>query len=156
MKTLLALAMIALANVKATEAEAIAAVAIGEAGGESKKCMEAICETIYWRARIAKRERLEVILQPGQFNCIGRLGKDGLQKLIFLAREHPRWEMALEIAGRRPTNHTGGATYFSEATHWFSFAPRHCKTVTINSMRFYVLPFPVQAKAERAASKRSR
>ena len=82
------------AQLSTTAEETIAAVLIGEAGGEGRTAMQGVMETINNRARGLKREWLAEALKPGQYSV---LNGTTARQLIDTAKTHRRWQLALTI-----------------------------------------------------------
>ena len=91
-------------------ADVVTATLILEAGGEGKIGMQAVMEVIHNRSIKRNKSYQEVCLQRKQFSCWN--DKD-IQATISKARNHPHWNMAKEIASRKPeTNWTNGADHY--------------------------------------------
>ncbi len=93
--------------------QAVAAVIIGEAGGEGEVGMQAVANVIANR----KGTAFEVISRRHQF-CAARSvvvdKTETWQELIDRRKKHPRWEVALDYAKRieQLPDVTNGATHF--------------------------------------------
>ncbi len=72
----------------------VAAVLIGEAGGEGKVGMEAVAEVILNRHLESRRSMEEIALEPGAFSCLNNTRWD---VLFDKAWRHPRFGEAVVI-----------------------------------------------------------
>ena len=92
--------------------EVIAAVIIGEAGGEGQLGMRAVASVIVNRIRPDK-DAFHIVTQKFQFSC---LNNKEYGDFVYKARLHPRWSFAVELT--KEINNgtlvdvTGGATHF--------------------------------------------
>lgn len=100
--------------------QVIAAVLVLEAGGESERGMQAVHEVIMNRAKDSGLSPLTIATAPKQFSALNKIAP---RKAIALAKEHPRWKIALEITSRGTlTDITKGATHYyarrTRAPYW--------------------------------------
>lgn len=97
------------------ENELVAAVLIGEAGGEGDhRSLWAVREVIDNRARLRHATRTAVVLAREQFSCLNKLTRE---ELVARAKRHPRWDEALRVArSSKRTNYTSGALYYHRDT----------------------------------------
>lgn len=140
MKTALAIAFMSLASVHADETELVAAVLIGEAGGEPNPwlSMEAVMEVIQNRAKGSGLSFGQVVRDKGQFSCLNRVAP---AKLVKKAKVHTYWNIALDIAHGVKTNHTRRADHFCERGAYPKWASLWKLTVIIGNHKFYRIGF---------------
>ena len=95
-----------------TSDEVIAAVIIGEAGGEGQIGMRAVASVIANRIRPDK-DAFFVVTQKFQFSCINNKEHENF---VNKARRHPRWSFAVELTKEindgELVDVTDGATHF--------------------------------------------
>lgn len=119
-------------TVSVSAREIVAATLILEAGGEGQIGMEAVREVINNRAGKNKTE-ISVCLARKQFSCWNNITPE---RGIYIAKKHPKWNLALSIVNGR-TNHTKGATHYHAHSVSPSWAKKLHKTVTIKNHTFY-------------------
>ena len=83
-----------LASLTTAQEETLAAILVAEAGGESRAAMQGVMETIDNRAGRLKQNWVREALKPGQYSVLNGTNPVAL---IYQARTHRRWEMALSI-----------------------------------------------------------
>lgn len=117
--------------------ETVAACIILEAGGEGRVGMEAVNEVIHNRARMQKKSLYNIVMAPKQFSAMA-IGADAA---IKKAKNHKRWNEALNIVKSPLTDHTHGATYYHTIDinpYWGpKLIKRGYKTLTIGHHLFY-------------------
>lgn len=98
-------------NLEPSQIEAVAAVLIAEAGGETNRveAMTAVCEVIRTRCKERKQTPLEVVVARKQFSC---LNKTTIDALIVKSKKHKAWAKACEIAAGPETQLTKGANHY--------------------------------------------
>jgi len=98
-----------------TRQEVVAAVLIGEAGGEGSKGLEAVLEVIHERAKASHTSTYRVVTKRFQFSCLNRISP---KRLVQIARRHHRWSEAMNLAGlvKVQTNWTRGANHYHAIT----------------------------------------
>jgi len=113
-------------SVKAiSQQEVIAAVLIGEAGGEGRKGMEAVLEVIHTRAREQHKLPYHVVTERFQFACLNHVSQ---ATLVQLGRRHPRWAEAVRLVSRSvQTNWTHGTNHYHEVTIHPGWKNRICR-----------------------------
>ena len=130
------------AAVPTYEEKAVAAVLIGEAGGEGKTGMTAVAEVILCRAREKQWTIREVIGFPLAFSC---LNETTVEALIRKNSSHKRYSEALQIARRMlrsPAsfqNITRGANHFEIKTRTPGWAKGRKPVAVIGRHAFYRL-----------------
>lgn len=100
--------------------EAVAAVIIGEAGGEGKTGMQAVASVIQNRMVRRSQSSYEVVSARKQFSCVNVVISTGTAKAwedyIREQKRHSRWNTALklakEIENKNLKDITGGATHY--------------------------------------------
>jgi len=116
-------------------ADVVTATLILEAGGEGKIGMQAVMEVIHNRSIKRNKSYQEVCLQRKQFSCWN--GKN-IEATISKARNHPHWNVAKQIASKKPeTNLTKGADHYHADyvnPYWSDYMT---KTVKIKRHIFY-------------------
>lgn len=147
MKALLAIALAATPVAAAqviSEQELIAAVLIGEAGGERYNASEkfswgmaAVLEVI-WTRHLERRETfLEVLTARKQFSCLNGTTP---RKLIETARQHPHWLSAYRLAETMPkTRLAKGANHFHEISVHPKWARGRKPVAIIGKHKFFRL-----------------
>lgn len=121
----------------ASQIETVAAVIIGEAGGEGIAGMQAVASVIQNRA-IRGRTPYSVVTRPWQFSCLNGVNHD---KFVANAKRHPRWGAALilaeEIENRKVIDATGGATHYHAKRILPYWAASLTRTKEIGNHIFY-------------------
>lgn len=115
--------------------EIVAAVLIGEAGGEGARGMEAVHEVVENRAALHHLTEVSVVTKSEQFSC---LNGTSVRSLVAKAKRHPRWKLALEIAaGKHPTHLANGATHYDVKTRRPSWSRGLRPVAIIGNHAFY-------------------
>jgi spore germination cell wall hydrolase CwlJ-like protein len=121
----------------------VAAVIVGEAGGEGKTGMLAVAGVIKNRMR-AGRTAYAVVSRPAQFDAYTTpilKKKTSLEDYVIRAKKHPNYAYALELASKLENGTCQDIT--SGATHFYSGGtePYWAKVfefrVTIGGHKFY-------------------
>lgn len=114
-------AMIQKAEAPITNLDVIATTLIGEAGGEGEEGMHAVMNVIMNRVKQSNdpvRAAVASVLKPKQFSMFNSYtqGNTNIKDIINKAKQHPRWQLAQEIASkglsRTLPDITGGATHY--------------------------------------------
>lgn len=122
---LLTIALILLPNLvwsKVSESQVVAAVIIGEAGGEGQTGMLAVAGVIKNRM-VKSRTAYMVVTRKSQFDAYTHpilYKKVDIDSWVQKAAKHPRWAYALELAGKLNNGTcqdiTEGATHYHAAS----------------------------------------
>lgn len=115
--------------------ELTAAVLILEAGGETDtRAMYAVMEVIRNRCINKNKDILSTILKDRQFSCLNNLSP---QKAINIAKQHPKWNLAVEITWKKSTNFTFGADHYYHTNLKPVWRLKMKKTARIGNHVFY-------------------
>lgn len=139
-KSIIAAAVLVAAQAPAqviSEQELIAAVLVGEAGGEGSDGMCAVLEVVWTRHLERKQTFLEVITTRKAFSC---MNSKTPQALVQRSRSHKEWNYAMLLAEHRPRSRLAkGANHF----HKTNINPRWARgkrpVAIIGNHKFYRL-----------------
>jgi spore germination cell wall hydrolase CwlJ-like protein len=125
----------------------IAAVLVGEAGGEGTKGMLAVGEVIHQRSVEWRLSPFKVVMQAnGRFHAFSCLNDVGPEKLIKKHQNKKAYQAALHIAElvcdtpEKLPKITRQATHFAVKGFKPWWAGNHAPVVTIGNHSFYRLP----------------
>lgn len=120
------LALSAAANAaQPTSREIVAAVLVAEAGGEREpvRSMQAVKEVVQMRAWKQQRTEVSIVTERWQFSCLNRIKPE---RLVAIAKQHPRWNDALRLASA-PVKHA--TVWQSNHYHALTVLPAWAKGV---------------------------
>ena len=109
MKTAILVLFLTQAAFAYSDQELVAAVLIGEAGGEGVEGLQAVHEVIITRSQERRLTEAQVVAQKHQFSCLAV----GASELVAKGKRHSRWKDALnEAVAPANGNLTRGANHY--------------------------------------------
>lgn len=131
MKFALLFVMLATAMSAASKTDVVAAVIIGEAGGEGREGMRAVASVIQNRTN-KWRNSYRIATAPLQFSAYN--GYANRQEiLVNRAKKHPHWTYAVELATQLETSSVEDNTDGSDHYHNTTVAPRWADKMTFKT-----------------------